>query len=224
MEERIQRSLAYQFRDPRLLARALTHRSLGADNNERLEFLGDSVLGFVISQLLYARNPRASEGRLTRMRAALVRRETLAAIARELDLGPALRLGSGELKSGGHDRDSILADAYEAVVGAIFLDGGVRAARGFVEKSMGTRFEDVRERDSLKDPKTRLQEQLQKRGLPVPEYTMLDVSGAAHRQHFVVQCSVAGLDQTVRGEGSSRRQAEQRAAENALRRLSDDNG
>jgi len=223
MEERIQRSLAYQFKDPQLLARALTHRSLGTDNNERLEFLGDSVLGFVISQMLYARNPRASEGRLTRMRAALVRRETLSAIARELGLGPALRLGSGELKSGGHDRDSILADAFEAVVGAIFLDGGVRAARAFVERSMGARFDDVRERNSLKDPKTRLQELLQKRGLPVPDYDMLDVSGAAHRQHFVVQCSVAGLEPPVRGEGSSRRQAEQRAAEAALRQLSDEN-
>jgi ribonuclease-3 len=216
MEERTQPNLAYRFRDPRLLARALTHRSLGPDNNERLEFLGDSVLGFVISDLLFTRNPAASEGRLTRMRAALVRRDTLAAIARELELGPSLRLGSGELKSGGHDRASILADAYEALVGAIYIDGGAGAAREFIERTMGDRFDEIRERTSLKDPKTLLQELLQKRGLPVPNYTLVGVSGEAHRQQFQVECAIEGIAGAVRGEGTSRRQAEQRAAEAAL--------
>lgn len=204
--------LEYVFRDATLLARALTHRSRSSQNYERLEFLGDSILSFVIADVLYDRFPQLSEGELTRLRATLVRRETLAALARELDLGDCLELGSGELKSGGFDRDSILADALEAVIGAIYKDGGTESVRDVVLRRYAPILNSIDPRSILKDPKTRLQEFLQSQSLAPPTYTVLDVSGEPHQQHFIVECRVPGMDEAVRGEGSSRRYAEQDAA------------
>jgi ribonuclease-3 len=204
--------LGYRFRNPQLLVRALTHRSRGSANYERLEFLGDSILSFFIADVLYDRFPKLSEGELTRLRATLVRRETLAGLARELELGAALELGGGELKSGGFDRDSILADALEALFGAIYKDGGLDAARAAVLGLYQPVIDRVDPGAIVKDPKTRLQECLQQRALPTPEYEVLAVSGEAHQQHFVVECRVAGLAEAVRGEGASRRYAEQAAA------------
>lgn len=204
--------LGYRFRDPQLLARALTHRSRGSVNYERLEFLGDSILSFFIADVLYDRFPNLSEGDLTRLRASLVRRETLAGVARELGLGAALELGGGELKSGGFDRDSILADALEALFGAIYKDGGLDAVRATVLRLYQPVIERIDPGSIIKDPKTRLQECLQQRALPTPVYEVLTVSGEAHQQHFVVECRVTGLSEAVRGEGSSRRYAEQAAA------------
>lgn len=197
-----------------LLQQALTHRSKSNKNNERLEFLGDSVLGLTISAELYKRYPDTDEGALTRLRARLVRKETLASIAREIDLGEVLRLGTGELKSGGFDRDSILADALEAIFGAAYEDGGIEAGRALVLHLYQPVFEDITSRSSAKDPKTRLQELLQKQHLPLPTYNMIDVNGKAHKQTFVVECVVSGID-PVTGKGSSRRKAEQDAAGHA---------
>jgi ribonuclease-3 len=213
------RQLGYQFRDAQLLARALTHRSRSSQNYERLEFLGDSILSFVIADVLYDRFSDLSEGELTRLRATLVRRETLAGIARELGLGNVLELGGGELKSGGFDRDSILADALEAVFGAVYKDGGQKAVRDVVLHLFQPTLERIDAGSILKDPKTRLQEFLQKRAQPTPIYEVLAVSGDPHQQHFVVECRVAGLAAAVRGEGASRRHAEQAAAAHACELL-----
>lgn len=215
--------LQYVFRDARLLARALTHRSSGAQNYERLEFLGDSILNFLVADVLYDRFPGLSEGELTRLRATLVRRETLAALARGLGLGDFLELGGGELKSGGFDRDSILADALEAVFGAVYKDGGVDAIRQVALHLYTPVLRDIDPRLIVKDPKTRLQEFLQGRSLPTPNYEVVAVSGEAHQQHFVVLCRVTALNEPVRGEGSSRRNAEQAAAALACARLGCDN-
>ena len=211
--------LGYDFRDPGLLARAVTHRSKGRSNYERLEFLGDSILSFVIADALFERFPQLSEGELTRLRATLVRRETLAGLARGLALGDFLQLGGGELKSGGFDRDSILADALEAIFGAIYKDGGTEAARDAILGLYRPVLAQVDPQTIHKDPKTRLQEFLQKRALPTPTYEVLSVSGEAHAQHFVVECRVSGLNESVRGEGSSRRHAEQAAAASACELL-----
>jgi len=218
----LQRELHYSFRNSSLLERALTHRSLGSDNNERLEFLGDSVLNLVISAHLYSRFPDISEGDLTRLRASLVNKPSLAGLARELHLGPHLRLGEGELKSGGFDRDSILADALEAMIGAIYLDGGLEEARQVILTRYSSLLDALDPRAVPKDPKTRLQEYLQKRSLPTPEYTVIDISGDPHSQHFVVECRVDLIDVPVRGEGNSRRVAEQQAAALVLQRLQDE--
>ena len=204
--------LGYAFSDEVLLVRALTHRSRSSQNYERLEFLGDSILSFVVADVLYDRFPQLSEGELTRLRATLVRRETLATLARELDLGDCLELGSGELKSGGFDRDSILADTLEAVFGAVYKDGGIEAVRQVVLRRYQPILNNIDPNSILKDPKTRLQEFLQRKSLATPTYTVLEVSGEPHQQRFVVECSVTGLTQAVRGEGSSRRYAEQAAA------------
>lgn len=211
--------LGYVFQDPSLLVRALTHRSKSAANYERLEFLGDSILSFVIADTLFERFPQLSEGELTRLRASLVRRETLAGLARTLDLGDFLQLGGGELKSGGFDRDSILADALEAVFGAIYKDGGTTAARNAILGLYRPVLEQLHPQTVQKDPKTRLQEYLQRRALPTPAYEVLNVSGEAHAQHFVVECRVSGLAAAVRGEGGSRRHAEQAAAASACQLL-----
>jgi len=211
--------IGHRFQDETLLTRALTHRSRSSANYERLEFLGDSVLSLVVSATLFDRFPDLSEGELTRLRARLVRRETLAALARELELGEYLQLGGGELKSGGFDRDSILADALEAVVGAVYRDGGIESVQAVVLELYRPMLEQLDPGALLKDPKTRLQEYLQKRGLPTPGYDVLDVSGEAHQQHFVVTCQVPGLDAPIQGEGSSRRHAEQAAAALACERL-----
>jgi len=213
------KQLGYAFYDATLLARALTHRSHGSLNYERLEFLGDSILSFIIADVLYDRFPQLSEGELTRLRATLVRRETLATLARELDLGDCLELGSGELKSGGFDRDSILADALEAVFGAVYKDGGIEAARDVVLRRYRPILASIDPNSILKDPKTRLQEFLQRKSLATPIYTVLELSGEPHQQRFVVECRVPGLTEAVRGEGSSRRYAEQAAATRACELL-----
>jgi len=213
------RSLGYRFQDAGLLQAAVTHRSAGSDNNERLEFLGDAVLGYVIAEWLYRLFPEASEGQLSRLRATLVKKETLAAIARELKIGDYLRLGSGELKSGGYRRDSILADALEAILGGIVLDSGFKACNKSIHHLFAARVNRLSAVDELKDPKTRLQEYLQSRKLDLPDYAVTELSGQAHKQRFVVECSVASLQQSVLGKGSSRRRAEQAAAENMLAQL-----
>jgi ribonuclease-3 len=213
------RRLQYTFADPALLERALTHRSRSADNYERLEFLGDSLLSLVISAELYHRFPDLTEGELTRLRASLVKKETLAAIARELELGDCLVLGGGEMKSGGFDRDSILADALEAVFGAAYEDRGIEAAQQLVRRLYGPYLERLDARAIPKDPKTRLQEHLQKQSLPVPIYNVLHVSGDPHNQVFIVECRIPDLALTTRGEGATRRAAEQQAASQALERL-----
>lgn len=210
--ERLQQALGYHFTEPALLEQALTHRSRGPRNNERLEFLGDSILNHFIAEQLYHRFPDASEGDLSHMRAALVRGEVLAVMARELDLGEAVLLGQGERKSGGRRRDSILADAFEAVIGAMLLDGGYDVARARVASWFAERLEAINPQATEKDAKTSLQEYLQGRGLPLPEYALVEVEGADHCQQFTVECRLdePGISQT--GSGSSRRRAEQAAA------------
>ena len=204
--------LDYTFRQPDLIRQALTHRSYGVPNNERLEFVGDAVLNCVVAFDLYERFPQTSEGDLSRARASLVNRDTLAQLARRLDVGAAIRLGEGELKSGGADRASILADALEAVFGAVFLDGGFDAARGVINGVYADLLRGADPATLGKDPKTRLQEWLQARRLPVPEYEVAATSGEAHAQQFDVDCRIPSLSIAARGNGASRRAAEQDAA------------
>ena len=211
-------TLAYRFRDPGLHERALSHRSVGARNNERLEFLGDGIVNMLVAELLYERFPHAAEGELTRWRARLVNEPTLATIARELELGEQLRLGPGELKSGGFRRDSILADALEALVAAIYLDGGWDACRRAVRALFEHRLEDAANAQD-KDPKTRLQELLQAKGLALPEYELVNTSGADHAKIFDVRCTISTLGAHSEGRGGSRRAAEQAAAEAAFEQV-----
>ena len=213
--------LSYRFHDVTLVEQALTHRSVGHRNNERLEFLGDAVLGCVIAEELYRRFPGASEGDLTRLRATLVKGESLSEIGRELSLGDYVRLGSGELKSGGFRRDSILACAVEALIGAAYLDGGYTAAGTLIRSLYQERLESVSPEDELKDPKTRLQEFLQSRKLPLPSYELVKVEGEAHDQTFYVECIAEMLKERISGHGSSRRKAEQSAAKKMLKILSE---
>lgn len=211
------RRLGYRFRDPALLEQALTHRSADRRrNNERLEFLGDALLSQIVSGWLFEHFPDASEGQLTRMRASLVKGATLAEVARELSLGNSLHLGGGELKSGGSRRESILADALEAVIGAIMLDGGEEPCRRVVLEWFGGRLKTVSPQSAGKDPKTRLQEWLQAGQHSLPEYEVLHVHGQAPAQEFEVICRLAGLGETFPATGPSRRRAEQRAARAAL--------
>jgi ribonuclease-3 len=209
-------AFGYVFTQPALCHAALTHRSAGAEHNERLEFLGDSLLNCSVARLLYDAHPLADEGALSRLRATLVSGETLAQIAGELSLGEHLRLGSGELKTGGFRRASILADALEALLGAIFLDSGFEAAAAAVAKIMGPRMADLPAADTLKDPKTRLQEALQARGLALPVYTLTAATGDPHMQSFTVTCQVPVLGMSAVGEGASRRRGEQLAAAKLL--------
>lgn len=208
----LQIRLGYAFRDVNLLQRAMTHRSFGADHNERLEFLGDSVLNLVVAHLLFDRLANMPEGDLSRVRANLVKQETLHQLALHLELPGRMRLGEGELKSGGTRRASILADALEALIGAVYLDGGFDAAQALVQRL----FAKVEIRPDMqaaeKDPKTQLQEWLQGRKLPLPRYTVIGTSGVAHRQTFEVACEVPDLKKHERGTGASRRAAEQAAA------------
>lgn len=214
--DKLQRQLGYTFKDPELATLALTHRSYGGKNNERLEFLGDSIVNFLIAEELYTRFPEAREGQLSRLRALLVRGQTLAELAREFKLGDFLLLGSGELKSGGFRRESILADAVEALLGAIYLDTGMEACRERVAVWFSSRLAALSVTDlHNKDAKTRLQEYLQSRQLKLPEYELLSIEGKAHAQTFKVNCMVEGLLPCV-GEGSSRRIAEQQSARRAL--------
>lgn len=212
----LSRRIGHSFTDEALFELALTHRSCGKKNNERLEFLGDSILNFVIADDLFERFPKAKEGELSRLRARMVKGVTLSEVARELGLGDYLRLGSGELKSGGYRRDSILADAVEAIIGAIYLDSNMDTARGFILSWFKERLEKLDLNESMKDSKTRLQEFLQSRRLALPEYELMNVEGEAHAQTFYIDCRVDGLKKVAKGIGNSRRQAEQEAAKNAL--------
>jgi ribonuclease-3 len=212
----VERSFGYVFTDPALCYTAVTHRSAGADQNERLEFLGDSILNCSVARLLYDAHARADEGALSRLRATLVSGETLAQIAGELGLGEHLRLGTGELKTGGFRRASILSDALEAILGAIFLDSGFDAASAVVARILGPRMSELPAAGALKDPKTRLQEALQGHGLALPVYTLTAVAGDPHLQSFTVSCEVPILGVSAAAEGASRRRAEQLAATKLL--------
>jgi len=212
MPDTFRARLGYHFRQPVLLAQALTHRSHGSRHNERLEFVGDAVLNCAVALALFERFPDTDEGDLSRARASLVNRDTLALIAQRMDLGSALLLGDGELRSGGAERPSILADALEAVFGAVFVDGGFDAARGVIDTAFADVLAGADPATLGKDPKTRLQEWLQARRMPVPEYAVVGTSGEAHAQQFAVECRIPALGLTGSGAGTSRRTAEQAAA------------
>ena len=216
---RLQQAIGYRFEQPALLVQALTHRSHGIAHNERLEFLGDSVLNCVVAAELCSRFGSAKEGELSRLRANLVRQETLHQIAQGLSLGEYLRLGEGELKSGGHSRPSILADALEALFGAVFLDGGFGAAREAILRLYGSSLAELDPRETGKDPKTLLQELLQARHIALPKYVVVSTHGAAHNQQFEVECVISDLSVRTTGSGGSRRIAEQEAAQRAYERV-----
>jgi ribonuclease-3 len=221
---RLESRISYSFSDRALLKQALTHRSAGKSNNERLEFLGDAVLGLTISALLYRRFPDASEGDLSRLRAALVQQSTLAELARSLGLGEHLVLGAGELKSGGANRDSILADALEALLSALYIDGGLATCEERVASWFAPLLAQQTPSAPVKDAKTRLQEYLQAHKQPLPVYTIVEVEGMDHEQEFRVHCSVSLLQQPLTGSGTSRKEAEQQAAAAALCKLVADRG
>lgn len=210
------KKLEYSFGDIELLNEALTHRSYAAKNNERLEFLGDGILNFVIADELFKRYPDVQEGDLSRLRANLVNKESLAEIANQLNLGEVIQLGSGELKSGGFRRPSILADAVESILGAVYSDGGFAPCRDLIVRLYTYRLSSPTDLQSLKDPKTRLQELLQSRGFALPDYQVVNITGQAHAQVFHVKCTIDKMNITVKGEGKSRRKAEQIAAEKAI--------
>jgi ribonuclease-3 len=214
--EELCRTIGHKFSDLKLIEQALTHRSAGGLNNERFEFLGDAILGFVIADVLFHRFPEASEGEMSRLRASLVKRDTLAAIAKEYTLGDYLILGSGELRSGGHARSSILADGLEAVLGAIYLDSGYETTREAILRLFSARLDKISLNDQQKDPKTRLQELMQARKLSLPVYEVTEIRGEPHSQVFQVICEVDELNQKIMGSGSSRRKAEQDAASQLL--------
>lgn len=210
--------LNYRFRDPALEQLALTHRSIGKPNNERLEFLGDALLGAIIAEMLYEVHPKASEGELSRLRAQLVNGQALALVARELDLGDGLKLGTGELKTGGFRRESILADAFEATIAAVYLDGGFDACRDTVRRLFAERIAALRR--SSKDAKTRLQEWLQAKGLPLPQYELVASHGEDHAKTFDISCTIVEpIALVAEAHGGNRRAAEQDAAEIVLNQL-----
>jgi ribonuclease III len=216
----LQQVIGYSFTDGALLLAALTHRSAGKTNNERLEFLGDGILNFVIADEVYRRFPQAHEGELSRFRASLVNKPTLAEVAKSFVLGDYLQLGPGELKTGGHRRDSILADALEALLGAIYLDGGFEQCAGVIRRLYVDRWENLPDGSALKDPKSRLQEYLQSRKLALPKYIVIEVTGAEHERQFTVECGVELPERIVaQGRGSSRRVAEQVAAAAVVEQL-----
>jgi ribonuclease-3 len=215
----LQRLLGHTFDRPELARQALTHRSYGTPHNERLEFLGDALLNCAVATLLYDKFPRLPEGDLSRLRAALVNQSSLSAVATSLGLGDLLRLGEGELKSGGFRRPSILADAVEALLGAIYLDGGFESVRAAVERLLGERLESKEGPPVQKDPKTALQEHLQGRKLALPRYSVQRTEGEAHDQTFTVECRVDDLGLMASGQGTSRRAAEQAAAEAVMAQL-----
>ena len=213
---RLERRLGHTFQNQDLMLLALTHRSFAGRNNERLEFLGDAILNFVAGEALFERFPQAREGQLSRLRARLVKGETLAVLARGFELGEYQRLGSGELKSGGVRRESILADALEALIGAIYLDAGMDVARARVLDWLTNELDGLTLVDTNKDPKTRLQEFLQSRAVELPRYEVVDIQGEPHCRTFFVQCEIALLTDKTQGQGASRRIAEQVAAAAAL--------
>jgi len=216
---KLSQRIGYVFKDETLIQLALTHRSKGNTNNERIEFLGDSIVNFTIAEALYLKFPKADEGKLSRLRADMVRGTTLAEIARDFELGEFLLLGSGELKSGGYNRESILADVVEAIIGAIYLDSGMDAVQERILSWYKTRLDNLSEDKVVKDAKTRLQEHLQKNQNRLPKYDVVEISGQAHDQKFKVSCRVEKLPEVTVGIGSSRRFAEQSAAEKALKAL-----
>jgi ribonuclease-3 len=220
----LQRRLQYEFDDPQLLAQALTHRSRAAKNYERLEFLGDSILGFVTAEWLFNQFPNLDEGRLSRMRSSLVRKETLALVARDLELGSDLLLGEGEMKSGGFNRDSILADTVESLIGAIYLDSEFAQARDFIFRNFANYFAAISLQSSFKDAKSQLQEVMQKKSMQLPQYNILESSGEHHELQFSVECQLLDLPISATCTASSRRLAEQKAAAIVLRQLNQKGG
>ena len=217
--DKLQKHLNYRFSDQELVRRALTHRSADKVNNERLEFLGDSLLGFIVAEFLFELYPDAREGELSRMRAGLVNKDALAEFARELELGDYLRLGLGELNTGGKYRDSILADTVEAIIAAIYLDGGIEPCRQFVRRWSEARLSSQFSAAQQKDNKTRETELMQSQGLPLPQYQVVQISGEAHQQLFQVSCQVTPLPEFQLGHGHSKRFAEQEAAQKVLEEL-----
>lgn len=220
---RLSRKLNYEFKNPAFLKQALTHCSMGSENYERFEFLGDSILSFIIAHELFTRFPEQSEGQLSRLRSFLVRGDMLAELAKELSLGDYLYLGPGELKSGGFRRSSILSDALEALFAAVFLDGGIEAAKAVILTLYQSRLIDPNLNDCLKDAKTRLQEHLQASKIALPEYILINSEGDEHEQMFYVKCVVPSMKLETSGEGSSRRKAEQMAARTMLSLLEKNN-
>jgi len=216
---RLLKKIAYDFKKNSLLETALSHRSCGKINNERLEFLGDSLLNFIIAHELFKQFPSAQEGQLSRLRACLVREDTLAEVAKQFDLSKYIRLGAGESKSGGAQRISILADAVEAIIGAIYLDSNLETCYAKVADWYKKRINQLSLEEVYKDPKSLLQELVQSKQLPLPEYNLVDVVGKEHQQTFVIECKIALLDKPVKGEGTSRRRAEQAAASATLEEL-----
>jgi ribonuclease-3 len=216
MNDDLEKKLDYQFRDPALLRVSLTHRSKGGDHNERLEFLGDGVVNFVIAEVLYHQYPQATEGELSRWRATLVNRDTLADLAKEFDLGPHIILGPGEMRSGGSERQSILSCTMEAIIGAVYLDGGFDVAKDCIIAWYTPWLQSLSSAASHKDPKTLLQEHLQSQHMPLPIYTVANIEGEAHQQMFTVSCQVDGIKEKTLGKGTSRRRAEQDAAQAML--------
>ena len=217
--KQLQDRLQYQFSDPQLLTLALSHRSCGSNNNERLEFLGDAVLGMAISSFLFNRFPEAREGDLSRIRSQIVRAESLAEIARNLDLGPELLLGPGEMKSGGHRRDSILGDTVEALLGAVFLDQGLAAVEGCIQNWFSASLNTLTLDTQVKDAKTALQEWLQARGKPLPEYLVVKTEGEDHSRLFTMSCTIDAVEEIAEATASSRRKAEQLVAEKLVKKL-----
>ncbi len=199
-----------------MLTQALTHRSLGSNNNERLEYLGDAILGFIIADYIYDKFPDASEGELTRLRASLVKGEKLAEIGKELELSNKIKLGAGELKSGGWRRDSILANTLEAIIGAVYLDSNLESCREFIMGMYETHLAGINSADIKKDAKTQLQEYLQSRKQDVPVYEIINESGSSHQPEFTVTCAISSLNELVIAKGTSKRKAEQAAAEKAM--------
>ena len=216
--KRLEKRIGYTFVNFELFRQALTHRSALGEHNERLEFLGDSILSFAISTDLYLRFPKVDEGDLSRMRATLVCGKMLAEIGREFQLGDSLILGPGELKSGGFRRDSIIADGVEAIIGAVFLDSDISTVKNLILKWFDSRLQSIEPGISQKDPKTQLQERLQSRKQPLPVYEVLEIKGEAHNQRFTMSCTINGL-KSVEGQGTSRRKAEQVAAKKMLTNL-----
>ncbi|MGB7816932.1 MAG: ribonuclease III [Methylotenera sp.] len=217
--DRLIKGIGYQFKNPVLLTQALTHRSFAANNNERLEFLGDGALNFIIANQLYIRFSKLPEGDLSRLRAQLVKESSLAEIAFSLNMGDVLKLGEGELKSAGWRRPSILADALEAIIGAVYVDGGFSEAEALVLKLYEERLTSIDPKVIDKDAKSQLQEYLQGKKLELPDYNVVSIEGEAHAQTFKMECVIEKLDITTVGEGTSRRVAEQQAAQFALEKL-----
>ncbi|GHF84530.1 ribonuclease III [Thalassotalea marina] len=219
----LEKRLGYQFKEQSLLMRALTHRSAKGLHNERLEFLGDSILGFIIAQALFDKFPKENEGDLTRMRSSLVKGVTLAELGRHFELGEHLILGPGELKSGGHRRESILEDAVEAIIGAVYLDSDIKTCKALVLTWFDKKLAQIKPGQAQKDPKTRLQEYLQGRRIALPVYEVIETTGQSHNQEFTVRCTTSEIDNEVVTKGTSRRKAEQAAAQKVLELIKEKN-